>query len=77
MKDRFNTLHPLPAIAPAAAITDNTALVGAWIDRTGYNALTYLLITGTDADSDATFEVTDPQGRTRSSRPPGALEPFP
>ena len=58
MKDRFNTLHPLPAIAPAAAITDNTALVGAWIDRTGYNALTYLLITGTDADSDATFEVT-------------------
>lgn len=25
---------------------------------------------------DATFEVTDPAGRTRTSRPPGALEPF-
>jgi hypothetical protein len=25
---------------------------------------------------DGTFEVTDPQGHTRTSRPPGALEPF-
>jgi hypothetical protein len=25
---------------------------------------------------DATFEVTDPAGHTRTSRPPGALEPF-
>lgn len=58
MKDLFNTIHPLVAVAPAAAVADNTPFVGAWIDRSGYNALTYILATGTDADADATFAVT-------------------
>jgi hypothetical protein len=58
MDDLFNLVHPKPAIAPAAAITDNTAAAGAWIDRQGYDSVTYLIITGTDADADATFAVT-------------------
>jgi hypothetical protein len=58
MDDLFNGINPMPAIPPVAAVADNTAIVGAWIDRSGYDSLTYLLITGTDTDTDATFAVT-------------------
>lgn len=58
MRDLFNLVNPVPAIAPAAAITDNTAAAGAWVSRLGYSSLTYLMITGTDADADVTFAVT-------------------
>lgn len=57
MRDLMNRIHPLTVLAPVAAITDNTALVGAIIDRKDYESLTYVLITGTDADTDATFTV--------------------
>jgi len=40
---------------PAAAITDNTAQVGAIIDKQGYDSLTYIIQTGNLADADATF----------------------
>lgn len=58
MDDLFNIINPKAAIAPAAAITDNTAAASGWIDRQGYQSLTFLIITGTDADTDATFAVT-------------------
>lgn len=58
MKDLHNVINPKPAAPPAAAITDNTPIVTAWIDRQGYNSLEFLIITGTDADADATFAVT-------------------
>jgi hypothetical protein len=46
------------AIAPiATAVSDNTAMVGEWIDRQGFEAVTFAILTGTLADTDATFSV--------------------
>ncbi|MBA3852927.1 MAG: hypothetical protein C0503_00850 [Gemmatimonas sp.] len=56
MRDLMNDIHPKVAIAPVVA-TDNTALVGLDIDRTGYDSLTFVLGMGTLADVDATFAV--------------------
>ena len=56
MKDLFNNIHPLLALA-AVVVTDNTAQVCAVIDRRGYESLTYVIATGTLADADATFAV--------------------
>lgn len=58
MDDLFNCINPVTAIAPIAAVTDNTPAVGVWVNRDGYDSLTYLIATGTDADVDATFAVT-------------------
>ena len=57
MRDGMNNIHLVAVAAPAAAITDNTAIVGAIIDRKGFDSLTFALLTGTDADADATFTV--------------------
>jgi len=43
------------AVIPPAVVSDNTAAVGAVIDRRGYDSLTYVIATGTLADADATF----------------------
>jgi hypothetical protein len=46
------------AIAPlATAVADDTPLVGEWIDRLGFEALTFGILTGNLADADATFTV--------------------
>jgi hypothetical protein len=46
------------AIAPlATAVADNTPLVGEWIDRLGFESVTFAILTGTLADADATFAV--------------------
>lgn len=58
MRDKMNHYHPVAALAPAAAVTDNTAQVTAWVDTRGYGALTWLLLTGVLSDADATFAVT-------------------
>lgn len=57
MRDLMNNIHPLRVISPQAATTDNTAFVGAIIDRQGYNSLTYVIVTGTEADADVTTTV--------------------
>lgn len=57
MRDLLNNINPLVAIAPAAAVTDNTPWVSAIIDTQGYESVTFVLITGTEADADATFAV--------------------
>jgi len=58
MRDLMNNITPKPVIAPAAAAQiDNTALVGTAIDRAGFDSLTYIILTGTLADVDATFAV--------------------
>ncbi len=56
MRDLMNNIHPLPAILPAV-VADNTAQVGPVIDRLGYEAVAFAIITGTLADADATFAV--------------------
>lgn len=58
MRDQMNHIHPVMALAPKAAVTDNTPGVSAWIDRRGFEALTFLLLPGSNADVDATFAVT-------------------
>lgn len=57
MRDLMNHIHPVTAIAPAAAVTDNTAWVSAIVDTLGYGSLTFVVQTGSLADADATFAV--------------------
>lgn len=54
MRDMANNVNPKPVLAPAVG-TDDTPLVGAIIDRLGYDSLTYLIQTGTLADAGATW----------------------
>jgi hypothetical protein len=56
MRDSIHNEKYLVAIPPVV-VTDNTAQVGAWIDRSGYNSLSFAILTGTLADADATFTV--------------------
>jgi len=56
MRDAFNNIHPITCIAPVV-IGDDTASVGAIIDRQGFDSLTYVIATGTLADIDATFAI--------------------
>lgn len=55
MRDLFNHINPKPVINPATGPTDNTAQVGAIIDKQGFDSVTYIIQTGTLADVDATF----------------------
>jgi len=54
MKDLFHSLHPVMAIAPVA-VSDNTPLVSAVIDRQGYDSASFVILTGALADADASF----------------------
>lgn len=62
MRDLMNRIHLLTAIEPAAARTNNTAIVSAIIDRKGYESLTFGILIGTNTDVDATFAVTMEHG---------------
>ncbi|WP_065091632.1 hypothetical protein [Rhizobium leucaenae] len=57
MRDLANHLTVKRAISPAAAITDNTPIVSAIVDRAGYDKLMYAIAIGQIADADATFSV--------------------
>jgi hypothetical protein len=58
MRDTLNNLHLVPALVPVAvALADNTVQTGATIDRLGFDAVTFAVVTGTLADADATFAV--------------------
>lgn len=57
MRDLLNNVHPVRAISPAAAGTDNTAIVSQIIDRRGYDSLTFLIQPGANTDADVTFAV--------------------
>lgn len=57
MRDLSSKVHIKPAIAPAAARTDNTAIVSAILDTYGYGAAMLALVTGTETDTNATFAV--------------------
>ena len=62
MRDIANTIHIVRAIAPAAAVADNTPFVSAIIDTNGYQSLAFLIALGALADADATFAVTVDHG---------------
>jgi hypothetical protein len=58
MRDNLHNNALRVAIAPpATAVADNTPIVGNWIDRLGFEALTFGILTGNLADADATFTV--------------------
>lgn len=55
--DLCNNIHPLPALSPTVAGTDNTPLVSQIIDTAGFDSLTFVINTGANTDADATFTV--------------------
>lgn len=55
-RDLMNNIHPVVAIAPQVA-SDNTALTSAAIDVRHYKSVTFVILLGTLADSDADFAV--------------------
>ncbi len=57
MRDLMNNIHPVTVIPPGTAPTDNTAVVSSIVDRLGFGSVTFVLLTGTLADADATFTV--------------------
>jgi hypothetical protein len=57
MRDSVHNEIYLVAIPPVV-VADNTAQVGAWIDRSGAQSLSFAILTGTLADADATFALT-------------------
>src|SRR6476619_982681 len=62
MRDGLSNKRIRPLIAPAAAITDNTAVVSSIIDCQGYDSVTLAFVTGTDADADATVTALLEEG---------------
>ena len=62
MFDLHNNVHPVPVLAPSAGVADNTAQVGAIVDRAGYEALEYIIQTGTLGTAAATFTVLLEEG---------------
>ena len=62
MRDGLSTKRFRPLIAPAAAITDNTAIVSSIIDCQWYDAVTLVIVTGTNADADATATILLEEG---------------
>lgn len=58
MRDITNLLHVVPAFAPVAATTDDTARVSAILDLLGYDGVMLSILTGTLTDADAMFALT-------------------
>lgn len=56
MKDFMNSITPKRVISPVS-VADTTPQVGQIIDKKGFNSVTYVILTGSLADVDATFTV--------------------
>jgi hypothetical protein len=61
MRDLHNHINIKRVISPVS-VADNTAQVGQIIDKQGYDALEYVILTGSLADADATFTVLLEEG---------------
>jgi hypothetical protein len=57
MKDLHNNIHPVPGIVPAAARADNTPIISTIVDTQGFLSCEFVLVTGTNTDTNATFAV--------------------
>lgn len=62
-RDLMNNIHPIVAIAPVV-VTDNTVQASAAIDVRQYKSVTFIILLGTLADTDATFAVEVQEGST-------------
>jgi hypothetical protein len=56
MRDMTNSKQVKRVLSPVS-VADNTAQVGQVIDHQAYDAATYIILTGSLADADATFTV--------------------
>lgn len=56
-KDLHNNIDVKRGSSPVAAITDNTATVSQIVDTKGFEAVEYVILTGSLSDADATFTV--------------------
>lgn len=61
LRDDMNILHPVRALSPVS-VADNTAQASQIIDTRGYGSCTFIILTGSIADVDATFAVTMTHG---------------
>lgn len=61
MRDLAHSIQVKKVLAPAS-VADDTAQVGAIIDRLGYDSVTYIISTGDIADANATFAVLLEEG---------------
>lgn len=57
MRDLHNNIAPRPGLSPVAATTDNTAYVSTVVDLLGYGSCEFIILTGTNTDTNATFSV--------------------
>ena len=55
--DLHNNIHPRRGLSPVAAGTDTTPYVSQIVDRAGFNAVEFVILTGANTDADATFAV--------------------
>lgn len=62
MRDLTNCKQVKRVLSPAASGADNTAQVGQIIDHQGFDAATYVILTGSLPDADATFTVLLEEG---------------
>ncbi len=62
MRDLINNIHTVTAIPPVAARTDNTPIVSAIIDLKGYDSAAFVILIGTNTDTNATFAATVDEG---------------
>lgn len=65
MRDLMNEIHPVVAVAPQV-LTDDSSVVSAVVDMQGYMSCTFVIMTGTMADADATWTVTLKEGDTNT-----------
>ena len=62
MRDLMNNIDLKRGLSPAVAVTNNTAFVSQILDTRGLKSSTFALLTGSLADTDATFTVLAEEG---------------
>lgn len=61
MKDILNSVHTVQVVAPVS-FANNTPLVGAIVDRAGFDSLVYSISLGTNAGAAGTYAVLLEEG---------------
>lgn len=62
MRDLFSHINPKRGISPAVVTNANTAYVSQILDTQGLKSATFILLTGSLSDADATFTVLAEEG---------------
>lgn len=56
-RDLHSLINPKRGISPAAAGTDNTAMVSQIVDTAGYDSAEFVILVGANTDTNSTFAV--------------------